>query len=137
MRRPRDPTDNAAPSGASALASALLTYSALTGSLAHRAAAEARAADRHRRSASQQPRFLGWALAAAEALVAGPVQIASSVEPTTAELERAAWRHRPPGAVVVSGDPDAAGRAAARRIARWSTAVPPPTSAAAWCATCR
>ena len=32
VRRPRDPSDNAAPSGSSALAAALLTYSALTGS---------------------------------------------------------------------------------------------------------
>ena len=38
---PKDPTDGATPSGASALANALLTYSALTGSLEHRAHADA------------------------------------------------------------------------------------------------
>jgi uncharacterized protein YyaL (SSP411 family) len=106
VRRPRDPTDNAAPSGASALAGALLTYSALTGSLTHRELAE----DALRVVSDlgvQQPRFLGWALAAAEGLVGGPVQIALVGDDP--DLVQAAWRHRPPGAVVVAGEPDAAG----------------------------
>ena len=55
----------------------------------------------------QQPRFLGWALTAAQGLVAGPVQVA--VVGDDAELIRTAWLHRPPGAVVVAGEPDAAG----------------------------
>jgi uncharacterized protein len=110
VRRPKDPTDNAAPSGASALANALLTYSALTGSVEHRQAAE----DALRivsELGTRQPRFLGWALAAAEGVVAGPVQVAVVGEPVSGELTAAAWRHRPPGAVVVSGQPDAAGMA--------------------------
>ncbi|PZS16267.1 MAG: hypothetical protein DLM57_10795 [Pseudonocardiales bacterium] len=108
VRRPKDPTDNAAPSGSSALAHALLTYSALTGSVEHRRAAE----DALRivsELGTRQPRFLGWALAAAEGLVAGPVQVAVVGEPGGGELTAAAWRHRPPGAVVVSGQPDAPG----------------------------
>jgi uncharacterized protein YyaL (SSP411 family) len=53
------------------------------------------------------PRFVGWALAAAEGLVAGPVQIA--VVGDDEQLARAAWVHRPPGAVVVCGEPDQQG----------------------------
>jgi uncharacterized protein len=56
-----------------------------------------------------QPRFLGWALAAAEALVAGPVQVAVVGEAGGGPLTSTAWRLRPPGAVVLSGEPDTAG----------------------------
>jgi hypothetical protein len=106
VRRPRDPTDNAAPSGSSALATALLTYSALTGSPSHRALAE----DALRLVGVlgvQHPRFLGWALAAAEGLVSGPVQVA--IVGDDIELVRTAWLHRPPGGVVVAGRPDTPG----------------------------
>ncbi len=108
VRRPKDPTDNAAPSGSSALATALVAYSALTGSLEHRAAAES-ALTVVTALGTRQPRFLGWALAAAEGLIAGPVQIAVVGENGVGELTRTAWRERPPGAVVVSGAPDADG----------------------------
>jgi uncharacterized protein len=108
VRRPKDPADNAAPSGSSALANALVTYSALTGSLEHRSAAEAALAVVGGLG-TRQPRFLGWGLAAAEALVSGPVQIAVVGEPGGGELTAAAWRHRPPGGVVLSGAPDAPG----------------------------
>jgi uncharacterized protein len=108
VRRPKDPTDNAAPSGSSALANALLTYSALTGSPDHRAAAENAlwVVSDH---GVRQPRFFGWALAAAEGVIAGPVQVAIVGEPDGGPLTAAAWRHRPPGAVVVSAEPDAPG----------------------------
>ena len=108
VRRPKDPTDNAAPSGQGALANALVTYSALTGSLVHRQAGE----DALRLVSSlgvQQPRFLGWALAAGEALVSGPLQVAIVGEDGRGPLTSAAWTNRPPGAVVVSGSPDATG----------------------------
>ncbi|MDP9118487.1 MAG: thioredoxin domain-containing protein [Actinomycetota bacterium] len=113
VRRPKDPTDNATPSGASALAHALLTYSALSGSYAHREAAQ----DALRvvsALGTTQPRFLGWALACAEGLVAGPVQIAivGEAPPGKADpslLTGLAWRRRPPGAVVITGRPDADG----------------------------
>jgi uncharacterized protein YyaL (SSP411 family) len=108
VRRPKDPTDNAAPSGQSALANALVTYSALTGSLAHRQAGE----DALRPVSSlgvQQPRFLGWALAAGEALVSGPLQVAIVGEGGRGPLTSTARTRRPPGAVVVSGEPDAPG----------------------------
>jgi uncharacterized protein len=108
VRRPKDPTDNATPSGASALANALVTYSALTGSYEHRVAAE-NALRIVSSLGAKQPRFLGWALVAAEALIAGPVQVAVVGEPDGGALTTAAWHHRPPGAVVVSGHPDAQG----------------------------
>jgi uncharacterized protein YyaL (SSP411 family) len=105
VRRPQDPSDNAAPSGNSALIAALVTYSALTGSTAHRTAAEA-ALRRVGGLALRQPRFFGWALAAATALADGPVQVAVVGEDGAGPLTAAAWRGRPPGAVVVSGAPD-------------------------------
>jgi uncharacterized protein YyaL (SSP411 family) len=108
VRRPKDPTDNATPSGASALIAALLSYSALTGSLAHREAAEG-ALSAVAQFAAQQPRFFGWALAAAEGLIAGPVQVAVAGEHASGELSAVAWSSRPPGAVIVSGAPDTPG----------------------------
>ena len=109
LRRPRDPSDNATPSGSSALATALLAYSALTGSRRHREAAE-RAVAVVRDMAVRQPRFFGWALAAAEGLLAGPAQVAVVGEPAGGPLGAAAWTLRPPGAVVAVGEPDAPGR---------------------------
>ncbi len=109
VRRPRDPTDNATPSGASSIAVALISYAALTGSTAHRDAAEAALA-LVAPLAQTQPRFLGWALAGAEALRSGPLQVAVVGEGGAGPLTATAWRLRPPGAVIVSGAPDAVGR---------------------------
>ena len=109
LRRPRDPSDNATPSGSSALAAALLSSAALTGQAAHREAAE-RALAVVGEVAVAQPRFFGWALAAAEAVAAGPVQVAIVGEPADGPLTGTAWRLRPPGAVVVTGEPDAPGQ---------------------------
>ena len=109
IRRPWDPTDNATPSGQSALAMALLTYSALVGSARHREEAEL-ALGVAGAIGVKHPRHLGWALAAAEGAVAGPAQIAVVGEdPSGGPLTRLAWRERGPGAVVVSGAPDAIG----------------------------
>jgi len=115
VARPRDPTDNASPSGLSALVEALLTYSALTGSGRHRDAAEA-ALRTVRPLAEQAPRFAGWSLAAAEAALTGPLEIAVVGEPgdpATADLLRVARRSPSPGAVVVAGPPSPEGGAAA------------------------
>jgi len=107
VRRPRDPTDSATPSGQSAAAGALLAYSAYTGSGPHREAAE-RALGVVSRLAEQYPRFCGWGLAVAEALVDGPREVAV-VGPAGDERTRALWRTAlratAPGAVLALGDP--------------------------------
>jgi uncharacterized protein YyaL (SSP411 family) len=80
--RPRDPTDGAAPSGLSAIAHALITLAALTGSSRHRAVAET-VVGSVAELARRFPRSAGWHLAAAEALLAGPLQVAVSGPPGT------------------------------------------------------
>ncbi|MER7759102.1 thioredoxin domain-containing protein [Streptomyces sp. NPDC097619] len=105
IRRPQDPTDNAAPSGWTAAAGALLSYAAHTGSEAHRTAAE-RALGVVQALGPRVPRFIGWGLAVAEALVDGPREVAvvgDPVEPATAALHRTALLGTAPGAVVAVG----------------------------------
>ncbi|WP_031506404.1 thioredoxin domain-containing protein [Streptomyces megasporus] len=109
IRRPQDPTDNAAPSGWTAAAAALLTYAAHTGSARHREAAE-RALGVVRALAPRAPRFIGWGLAAAEAALDGPREIAvvgPAGDPATAALHRTALLAGAPGAVVAVGEPEA------------------------------
>jgi len=107
--RPADPTDNATPSGRSAIAAALVGYSALAGSARHREAAEA-ALSTVAGIAATHGRFTGYACAVGEALLSGPYEIAvATLEPQSDPLVRAAWRLAPPGAVVVAGPPDADG----------------------------
>ncbi len=104
--RPADPADNATPSGAFAAAGALLSYSALTGSTVHREAAMA-ALGPLAAIAQRYPRAAGSGLAVAEALLAGPAEIAIIGPPgdrRTAELHTAALRAAPPGAVLAVGD---------------------------------
>jgi uncharacterized protein YyaL (SSP411 family) len=107
--RPAGRTDNAEPAGASALAGALVTYAALTGSALHREAA-ASALDACGPVAAQDPRFAGWALAVAEAVEAGPLQVAVVGAGAAAQaLLDAARAATSPGIVVLHGMPDAAG----------------------------
>ncbi|MEV0530174.1 thioredoxin domain-containing protein [Kitasatospora sp. NPDC050463] len=113
IRRPQDPTDNATPSGWTAAAGALLTYAAYTGSARHRTAAE-RALGIVGALATRAPRFIGWGLAVAEALVDGPREVAvvgPAGDPATAALHRAALLGTAPGAVVAIGEPSVAGSA--------------------------
>ncbi len=105
LARPRDPSDNASPSGQSALVHALLGYAAVTGSGRHRDAAEA-ALRTVRTLAERVPRFAGWSLAGAEAAVAGPLEVAVvGPEGDTGReaLERVARMSPGPGTVVVAG----------------------------------
>ncbi|MFJ6299497.1 thioredoxin domain-containing protein [Streptomyces griseoviridis] len=106
IRRPQDPTDNATPSGWSAAAGALLGYAAQTGSTPHRAAAE-RALGVVRTLGPRVPRFVGWGLAVAEALLDGPREIAvvaSAADDTASKsLHRTALLGLAPGAVVAYG----------------------------------
>lgn len=107
IRRPQDPTDNATPSGWTAAANALLTYAAYTGSERHRSAAE-RALGVVGALTAQAARFIGWGLAAAEALADGPREVAvvgPAGDPRTAALHRTALLATAPGAVVALGEP--------------------------------
>lgn len=107
IRRPQDPTDNAAPSGWTAAAAALLSYAAHTGSASHRTAAEG-ALGVVRALGPRVPRFVGWGLAAAEALLDGPREVAVVGEPgdpLRRELHHTALRSTAPGAVVAVGVP--------------------------------
>lgn len=101
IARPRDPSDNASPSGHSAVTTALLRYAALTGSGRHRDAAEAALAS-VRRLAERAPRFAGWSLAAAASALDGPKEIVVVTEdgdPVGAEL--AARARQSLGSVVL------------------------------------
>ncbi|MFK0159874.1 thioredoxin domain-containing protein [Streptomyces sp. NPDC090493] len=106
IRRPQDPTDNATPSGWTAAAGALLGYAAHTGSEPHRTAAE-RALGIVRTLGPRVPRFVGWGLAVAEALLDGPREVAvvgpDATDPRTADLHRTALLGTAPGAVVAVG----------------------------------
>jgi uncharacterized protein YyaL (SSP411 family) len=105
LYRPADPADGPSPSGAFAVAGALLSYAALTGSAEHREAAIS-ALGTVPALAARFPRAAGWGLAVAEASLAGPVEIAV-VGPVddqrTAELHRTALLAAPPGAVIALG----------------------------------
>ncbi|MET8119111.1 thioredoxin domain-containing protein [Micromonospora sp. NPDC005189] len=109
VARPADPTDNATPSGRSALIAGLVAYAALTGETRYREAAEA-ALGTVAPIVGQHPRFTGYAAMTGEALLSGPYEIAVVTDdPTGDPLVTAARRHAPPGAVVVAGRPDQPG----------------------------
>ena len=127
VRRPQDPTDNAAPSGASAAAQALLTYAALTGSTRHREAAE-RLLGTLAPLLAKHARFAGWAAATAEALLAGPAEVVVLDRPDLLAVARLATS---PGAVVVTGGPLAEGRpTGAAYVCRQFTCEAPTTEVA-------
>ena len=106
VRRPKDPADNAEPSGWFAVANALVTYSALTGSTEHRVAAE-RALGIVTTLADRAPRAVGWGLVAATALVAGPLEVAVVTGSNdTDPLVSTAFASNSPGTVVAWGQPD-------------------------------
>ncbi|MGV9211360.1 thioredoxin domain-containing protein [Micromonospora sp. RB23] len=109
VARPADPTDNATPSGRSALVAGLVAYSALTGETRYREAAEAALAT-VAPIVGRHARFAGYAATVGEALLSGPYEIAVATDdPAGDPLVAAARRHAPPGAVVVAGLPDQPG----------------------------
>ncbi len=134
VARPRDPGDNASPSGTSAVIHALLAAHAMTGEARYRTAAE-EALTTVAGLAARAPRFAGWSLAAAVALLQGPLEVAVVGRPSAERdaLERVARLHG--GAVrrrrTRLGDPAARGARRGRRT------VPRPTCAAGSCATGR
>jgi uncharacterized protein YyaL (SSP411 family) len=113
VARPADPTDNATPSGLSAMAAALTAYGALTGQPRYREAAQAALAT-VAPLATRYARFAGYSCATGEALLSGPYEIAivgggPGRDAGGADLLETAWRLAPPGAVIVSGAPDQPG----------------------------
>ena len=127
VRRPQDPTDGPAPSGAAAATGALLTYSAITGSARHREAAEA-ALGGQAPLLRRHARFAGWAAAVAEAVLAGPAEVVVLDRP---DLLRVARLATSPGAVVVTGGPLAEGRpGGAAYVCRGGVCELPTTEAA-------
>jgi uncharacterized protein len=110
--RPKDPTDNATPSGLSATVHALRLLSELTGDDAYAARADAAAGGSS--LVQQAPRFAGWLLADAvsRAPEHAPVQVAvvaAPADPDRAELVRTAYLFAPAGSVIVAGEPDRQG----------------------------
>ena len=109
VTRPADPTDNATPSGLSAICAALTSYTALTGQPSYRDAA-VRALSTPAQLLPRFARFAGYACAVAEALESGPYEIAIVTDdPAGDPLVRTAHQLAPPGAVVVAGQPDQPG----------------------------
>ena len=107
--RPADPADGATPSGASAMAEALLTAAHLVdddrASRYGQAAADTLLA--HSALLARAARAAGHWLAVAEAAVRGPLQIAvATSDPQRSELLAAARRIAPGGTVVVGGPVD-------------------------------
>jgi len=107
VRRPRDPADNAEPSGWFAVTNALITYAALTGSTEHREVAE-RGLGIVTALAERAPRGVGWGLVAACAIVAGPIEVAVVVPDDRYEdpLIATAFASTSPGTVVAWGGSD-------------------------------
>jgi uncharacterized protein YyaL (SSP411 family) len=100
VARPRDPSDNASPSGLSSTVHALVALHAVTGEGRYRDAAE-EALRSVAVLAQKAPRFAGWSLAAAEAMRTGPEEIAVVGPAGPARDALAAAARRRPGAVVV------------------------------------
>ena len=104
VARPRDPADNASPSGLAALVHALVDAHALTGEGRYRQVAEEALAT-VATLAEKAPRFAGWSLAAAQTLVTGgPLEVAVVGPPGAARTALARRARRHPGAVVVEAD---------------------------------
>ena len=108
MVRPADPADGATPSGASAIAEALLTAAHLADSEAALRYGQAAAATLLAASPllERAPRSAGNWLAVAEAAVRGPLQVAVATGGAGSELLAEARRIAPGGTVVVGGAVD-------------------------------
>ncbi|WP_159802457.1 thioredoxin domain-containing protein [Arthrobacter zhaoguopingii] len=104
-----EPLDGPTPSGTALFASALLTYSAYSGSARHRAlSAEILRYAAH--LADRAPSAVGWALAAAQAFAAGPQELAvvGGSPEAAAALADAGRRFGRAGLVLAPAGPDGA-----------------------------
>jgi uncharacterized protein len=100
--RPADPYDGATPSGASAIAEALLIAAHLTGVERYLQAAAA-TLQAHSMLVARAPRSAGHWLAVAEAAARGPLQIAVACDGPGSPLLADARRLAPGGSIVVGG----------------------------------
>ncbi|TCC10248.1 thioredoxin domain-containing protein [Kribbella soli] len=111
--RPQDATDNATPSGVSLAAEAFATLASLTGSDRYETAAQ-QALQASSAIAHRAPRFAGRALAVAETIATGPLEIAivtaaPGVDAAAAQgLVRVAFADAPWGTPIASGAPGSA-----------------------------
>ena len=104
VARPRDPGDNASPSGLSSMVHALVDAHALTGEGRYRTVAE-EALTTVATLAERAPRFAGWSLAAAQTmLTGGPLEVAVVGPASDARAALAARARQHPGAVVIEAD---------------------------------
>ncbi|MBM0126470.1 thioredoxin domain-containing protein [Pimelobacter simplex] len=103
VARPRDPGDNASPSGFSSLVHALVEAHALTGEGRYRDAAETAIATVGV-LADKAPRFAGWSLAAAVTMLDGPLEVVVVGPAGDAREALVARALSLPGAVVVTAD---------------------------------
>jgi uncharacterized protein YyaL (SSP411 family) len=108
VARPRDPGDNASPSGFSVMVHALVGFAALTGEQSWRDVADEALATVSA-LAEKAPRFAGWSLAAAQAMLDGPREIAVVGQPGPERDALAAAAYALPGALVVVAEPGAGG----------------------------
>ena len=106
VTRPADPTDNATPSGQSSVVAALVAYAALSGETRYREVADAALATVGP-LISRFARFAGYAATVAEAALTGPYEIA--IVGDAEALVETAYRHAPPGTVIVAGEADRPG----------------------------
>jgi uncharacterized protein len=100
--RPADPYDSATPSGASAIAEALLTAAHLAGAERYLKVADA-TLQAHSVLLARAPRSAGHWLAVAEAAGRGPLQIAVACSGPDSPLLADARRIAPGGTIVVGG----------------------------------
>ncbi|NEA32086.1 thioredoxin domain-containing protein [Streptomyces sp. SID13031] len=100
--RPQDATDNASPAGVSLAAEALTTLASVTGSARYEAAAQ-QALQLSTSIITRAPRFAGRALAVAETIASGPLEIAVVGE--SEELIRVAVKDAPWGTAIATGLP--------------------------------
>jgi uncharacterized protein YyaL (SSP411 family) len=103
VARPRDPSDNASPSGLSSMLHALVAAHAVTGEGRYRDAAEGALAT-VTGLLEQAPRFAGWSLAAALTMAGGPLEVAVVGPAGDDRAALADAARRLPGAVVLVAD---------------------------------
>jgi uncharacterized protein len=105
LMRPADPYDGATPSGASAIAEALLTAGHLAGQDRYLTVAAA-TLQAHSQLLARAPRSAGHWLAVAEATVRGPLQIAVACAGPDSSLLDVTRQLAPGGSIVVGGAVD-------------------------------